>query len=231
MAKQVNKVTKVKARSKAKAAVETMDLGKKGEGKDAQAKSGARINAVLNEIAVTSKQLHDKVALCAALIVIHATVYRDVTPASRLIEKMGPGMRGNTLREWFEVKGPFTWGDTKGKDTKGAAIKGFKLNVKKCDEMAATLKNAEAVRKLGSDLQKNSFWEWKKEPEYKPFDMVAVIEAALKQGDKRLNKKDPRDNVIGIEVFREALTKAKIERDKKMVAAGAITEEDAAKTA
>lgn len=216
MAKQVNKVTKVngKGKSKAATAIETMDLGKKGSGKDGAAKSGARINAVLNEIAVTSKELHNKVALAAALIVIHAIAYGDVTPASRLIEKMGPGMRGNTLREWFEVKGPFTWGDTKATDKDGKAVEGFKLNAKKREEMLATVKDAESVRKMGSDLQKNSFWEWKKEPEYKPFDLLAIIEKAIKTGEKRLASKDPRDNVIGFAAAKEALVKIRMERDK-----------------
>jgi hypothetical protein len=206
MAKKVNdKATALKA----------MDLGSKAKGKDGAATSGARINQVLNEIAVTSKQLHTKVALAGALIVIHAIAYGDVTPASRLIEKMGPGMRANDMRDWFQAKGPFAWGDTKATDKDGKKIKGFLLASKKRDEMTPLIADAAGVRKLGGELQKDSMWVWKKEAEYKPFNFASQLESLIKRNEKKAKEADPRDNVIDLSVARKLLAEVQAAEAKK----------------
>lgn len=217
MAKQVNKVTKV-AKAKAKATIEGLDI--KGLNKK---KSTDRINGIIDEVGTYSKKLHERIALGASLIVIHAIAYGDVSAASRLIDKMGPGMRTNDLRDWFQAKGPFTWGDTKATDKEGKAVKGFKLNVKKQEEMLPHLKDGASVRALGSELQKNSYWVWKKEAEYKPFNFAAQIESIVKRNEKKAKEADPRDNVIDLALARKikALVdeaEAKKNKDKVAVA-------------
>jgi hypothetical protein len=216
MAKQINKVVKVTGKAKAKPAVASMDIKALNEGK---AKSHARIEGIIKKVKGYSKSLHTEIALGAALIVIHAVAYKDVSAATRLIEAMGPGMRGNDMRSWFIEFGPMKWGDTKATDKEGNKIKGFTLDNTKRDALLPRIATAEGVREFGSEMQKNSYWVWKKEPAFKPFDMVAVIEAAIKQGDKRLKDKDPRDNVIGIEVFRKALLEAQAVKAKAMAEA------------
>ncbi len=213
MAKQVKAVTKV-AKAKAKATVEGLDikaLDKK--------KSTDRINGIIDEVGTYSKKLHERIALGASLIVIHAIAYGDVSAASRLIDKMGGGMRTNDLRAWFEAKGPFTWGDTKGKDKEGKPVKGFKLNVKKQEEMLVHLKDGASIRALGAELIANSYWVWKKEPAYTPFNFIKVMEQAIKRNEERTKTLDPRDNVIDMALARKLLALVKKEEAERTIAA------------
>lgn len=203
MAKAIKLPNEVKAQS----VIETVKVS------DTEAKKSS--NHIMGEIKaiekIFSSSTYEKVAVCAARIVVHAVRFGDVSLASHLIRALGTGWRGNDMRSWFEQFGPFAWGDTNETDKDGKAVKGFKLNKEKRKHLEPRVATNEDTAEFLGELKGKPMWNWKKEPEYKGFDFLAQLEALIKKADTIKNKPiaHPKDNVTGIEAGRKALAEAK----------------------
>jgi hypothetical protein len=221
--------TATRSEVKALAVDETVKVSDTDQGKSTKAIMG-EIKAIEK---IFSSSTYEKVAVCAARIVVHAVKYGDVSLASHLVKALGTGWRGNDMHAWFETFGPFAWGNTNELDKDGKPIKGFKLNKEKRKTLEPRVASNEETAKFLGELKGKPMWTWKKEPEYKGFDFLAQLEALIKKADNVKNKPiaHPKDNVIGIELGRKALADAKQARAAAEAERMAQAEEVATATA
>lgn len=123
------------------------------------------IAKAITSISTRGKSLDKDVHIAAVSCLIHADKHGDVTLATKLVAALPNSSRKNALRDWFLAFGKFTW-DTENKQ--------FAYN-----KAATTLTN-EAIAM--------PFWEFKPEPEYKPFDINAAIQQVISRATKAQEK-------------------------------------------
>lgn len=164
--------------------------------------STKEIVALISAIKISAKDLQVKVHTTMAKIVVHAIKFGDVTLADRLINAFGERnktvFRTNDLRRWFEDRGPFRY------DTE---TKGFKLNKDKRDTLAKMVTTAKDTAAFYSKLMKVAPWEVKGEPEYKGFDFMKQIKAAIRMAQKaeKEHGNHPKTKLDGLDTIRRAV--------------------------
>ncbi len=146
---------------------------------------GKVIVKMIDAFRKANHRVHEMVHAIAISCVMHAIEHGNVTPANDFVlsfdmsGKQGAnGWRVNHLREWFEKVGPFTY-----TVDKTAGTKGFKLNKEKRKEMVL-----EGLPMAFEKLAKTpTFWDMKREPEYKGLDLNAKIIALVREANATLN--------------------------------------------
>lgn len=125
-------------------------------------------------VGVKSHEFHQAMALCAASCIVVASAHGSVRGANLLIEKVGGGVRANTLREWLEKFGPFRY------DEKSKLLI---LHQSKYTSMKKKLAE-QGVAKFATPLVKLPFWKWKKEAEYKSFNFAQELSKLIAKAQK-----------------------------------------------
>ena len=125
------------------------------------------IASVLKRGVSLQKDIH--VVACSILRVWNTSgdVSKAVSQTNALVEAM-PGMsRKNALKSWVEAHAGFVWNTDENQ---------FVYNAKRT-------KIADDDVRQGIDTP---FWDFKPEPEYKPFDLEKVLDAVIDRADKRV---------------------------------------------
>lgn len=125
----------------------------------------AIISKAITSLQTRGKKYESDLHQTAVSCLNHAGKHGDITLANRLIEAIPTLTRKNALKDWFLAFGKFKWDA----ETKKLAY----------DKTKATLLE-EAI-----DMP---FWSFKSEPEYKPFDFNAAIQAVLAKAKKAKEK-------------------------------------------
>jgi hypothetical protein len=149
-------------------------------------KSASLINKGIANIALTGKKLEDEIGRIAAMIVLHAVEYGDISAADRLCKAVAEtGHRNGALGKWFVDTGCARIKSTKdGDKTKTsfgvdeAKAKAIKERIAKTS--AATV--AGELRAVKWNLSKP------KEDTYQGFNLESLLRSLTKRADKALKE-------------------------------------------
>lgn len=132
------------------------------------------IDAAIKSIQTRGKSMDRDIHIAACSILNHVEKHGDYTKAIKLVNAMGQSARKNALKDWFLAFGKLSW---------NAETKDFTFN-----------KNAVTML---SEAIAMPFWDFKPEPEYKPFDFNASVQAILSKATKAVERGDivPQDKI------------------------------------
>lgn len=132
------------------------------------------IDTAIKSIATRGKSLERDIHVAAVSCLMHADQHGDVTLAQKLVDAVPQLARKNALRDWFLAHGKFSY------DMEGKVLTYNKKGVT-----------------LQEDAINTPFWEFKPEPEYKPFDMQAAVLQLVARAEKAIEKgeKVPTDKL------------------------------------
>lgn len=142
----------------------------------------SEIDKAITSIATRGKKLENDIHKAAVSCLNHADLHGDITLAIKLVQAVPTMARKNALQDWFLNFGKF------GYDTANKVLTFDKKKV-------TMLEDAIAV----------PFWEFKPEPEYKPFDMQASIMAVINKAQKAIEKGEEVDEKA-LKTLRELTT-------------------------
>lgn len=161
--------------------------------------SRSELNALIEKIGKTAKDIQSDVHKCMARIVIHALRFEDVDHARKLIEAFGEKgktvFRTNMLRDWFITNGPMRWDDES---------KNFKLDRKKFADGQKHIASDRTTAAYLTKLMNVTPWAAKAEPEYKGFSFMKQINAAIRLAQKaeKEHGKHPKTDVKHLDAVR-----------------------------
>lgn len=161
---------------------------------------GNAIKRMSEAYTADSKSLHFKLAVYAASCIMHAVQHGQVTPALRMIEDMGDGMRRDSMVKWLIAFGPFALIEKEEKDATGKKQKGKTLGFDANKNKALKAKLKKNAIKFGGELVKLPFYKWEKPSDpFKGLDLEARIKALLKQAEgvakDEVKSKHPDNNL------------------------------------
>ena len=148
---------------------------------------GKTIERMIKTFIKVNQGAHLMVHTIAVSVTMHAIEHGNVTLANNFLKafevtsKGNNGWRLNTLRQWFETIGPFTWYTDKEKK-----IAEFRLNKDKRTELTSL-----GLDKAQEVVSKTTFWDWKPEAAYKGLDLNAAIIKLVKDANARLKDTNP----------------------------------------
>ncbi len=122
----------------------------------------AGIKKATVSIAKRGKALQRDIHIVACSVLQRITLHNDVRLAADitvLFDAMPGSLRTNALRDWFAAYGPIVWEGKKAKFVKDKPVELTKAML-------------------------DPFWEFAPEPEYKPLDIIAFINSAIKKVQK-----------------------------------------------
>jgi hypothetical protein len=123
----------------------------------------AAITKQITSLAGRGKAWQEDVQICALNVLGHLDKHGDITLVNRLVDAMPAGARVNALRSWFEL--------STSKVQYNEETKQFDF-VKKQDPV--DMEGAAAI----------NWYDCKPEPEFRPFDLNAQIQALIKKAQK-----------------------------------------------
>lgn len=174
-------------------------------------------------IKTASGKLKTEIALAAALCVMHAVKFGDITLGLSLIaalsenegEKKGATpWRTNALRDWFVAEGPFAVSEVPTGD-KGKTKKALVYSAAKAEKLKLIMDADEA--RFGGNLVRNPFWLAKPEPEFTGFDFDAEFAKLLAKA------KTFEDKSKSAEMPEEKKAKIKLGRYQQIAAAASVS--------
>lgn len=123
----------------------------------------------LIEAAIGSlKTMREKVQVAAVAILQHAEQCGDYSKAQILVDGLGNGINKASLQKWFIDFGGLKY-DEDTKQFNGWSGKVF-------------------IREAFGTAKATAWWELKKAPEYKGYDVVQALQAVIKQGNAAIKK-------------------------------------------
>lgn len=126
---------------------------------------GAGIDKTIVSIAKRGKAMDNDIHLVACSIVAHIEKHGDITKVEKLVNAMPQASRKSALKDWFLVMAKVSY------DMKNKAFVFDKAKVT-----------------MQEDAEATPFWEFKPEPEYKPFDIQASINAIIAKATKAMER-------------------------------------------
>lgn len=132
------------------------------------------IDTAIKSIATRGKTLERDIHVAAVSSLNHAELHGDITLAQKLVDAVPTMARKNALRDWFLAHGKFSY------DVENKTLTFNKKGVTLLQEAIDT-----------------PFWEFKPEPEYKPFDINAAVQQLVARAEKAVEKgeKVPTDKL------------------------------------
>lgn len=171
---------------------------------------GKLITKMLGDVQKRSGELKGDVHILACSVIAKAIKDGDATQATHmpdaLTEALGEAWRLNALRQWFEAFGPFKW---HAKD--GDKPAGFKIDKDRRKAMVKDMDDLGEAEYLDKLVTVKTYWEFKPESEFKPFDLVAMLgrivsEAKKKAADDK-RKAIGKDDLTGLTEVAELYAK------------------------
>lgn len=147
--------------------------------KAAEAKLYADIKAFGSRSKTLRREAQDLMYQC----VFHALEYGNATPALKLSQEMGEAWHQKAIIRWFEDFGMLKYE----KNDKGDKV--FTAKSEAFKEKAAEYRKDRKA--FGTALKKSpDFWDHTKNPDYKGFDLIKVLNGAVKTGSNTLKDGD-----------------------------------------
>ena len=145
----------------------------------------ADVSKAIVSISNRAKKLDHDIHVVGVSCMWHADQHGDVTLMQALINALGKSQRRNALIEWSVAYGKFALGKKVG-DSIEACAEGESGNQVVFDKKRTTdLPSAEAITP----------WEFKPEPDFKPFDLHAELEKFMKRASKAAESNDSRNKI------------------------------------
>lgn len=124
-------------------------------------KGAELINKEIASIRTDISRLEARIHVAAVSCLAHADEHGDITLMRNLIAALGKSQRKNAVLDWAQAFGKFTYNEvTKELDY--------------CKTASTNIEGAIAA----------PFWEFRPDPEYHQFDMVAALASLLKKAEK-----------------------------------------------
>lgn len=175
---------------------------------------GKAIRAMTDTVIKVSNKLSDDLHKLLISLCMHATLHGDVSEATRLVLALDKGAshRATSIIKWLMAYGPFVWSKSKGANNKTE----FKFNLNKTTraQYQDELKNKSKFIQV---RDAEPFWVFDPPKEFKGFDLMAMIERAIKQGESYqeggekyeslTDEQRAKVNVKGLAAIKAALAK------------------------
>lgn len=160
----------------------------------------------LNVLKGAAKEWHKLTHQMIASAVVHAHIFGDIRGLSTVIKMMPAGAKTNSMRQYVLTLGPVKWSEAK---------KTFKFDQNKQVKGVMTGENNDLLARILNDHW-SSFGPTETAKTFKPFDLVAKLEALVKEANKRM---EADTGPVKLETMKSTDINAILELAKKLAPA------------
>ena len=130
------------------------------------------IEKAIQSVKTRGKAFDNLVHAVALSVINHIEQHGDIRHSNMLVEAMPKSSRKNALIEWFETFGKLSY-----------------------DQESKVLTYAKEKKTYLTDATNQPFWDFQKEPEYKPFDLELQLAKLLDRAVKKAENPHEEDNI------------------------------------